>query len=81
MFKRKRFLEYTFIVTGLILFVVFVAKAVAQNVTQGYLSDAPIQQGIIVRLKAGDAAKVAPVSQTDEIDILGVVVSPSDAPA
>jgi hypothetical protein len=80
MFKRKRFLEYTFIVTGLILFVVFVAKAVAQNVTQGYLSDAPIQQGIIVRLKAGDAAKVAPVSQTDETDILGVVVSPSDAP-
>lgn len=80
MFKRKRFLEYTFIMTGLVLFVVFVAKAVAQNVTQGYLSDTSIQQGIIVRLKAGDATKVVPVSQTNETDILGVVVSPSDAP-
>jgi len=66
--------------TGLVLFVVFVAKAVAQNVTQGYLSDTSIQQGIIVQLKHGDASKVVPVSQTDETDILGVVVSPNDAP-
>lgn len=80
MFKRKRFLEYTFIMAGLVLFVVFVAKAVAQNVTQGYLSDTTIQQGIIVRLKPGDASKVTPVSQTNETDILGVIVSPSDAP-
>lgn len=80
MISRKRFVEYVFIVTGLVLFVVVVAKAVAQNVTQGYLSDSPIQQGIIVEFKHGDTTKVQPVSQKDETDMLGVVVSPNDSP-
>ncbi len=80
MFKRKRFIEYTFIVVGLVLFVVFVAKAVAQDVTQGYLSDASLQPGLIVQLKPHDATRVQPLAQDTETDMLGVIVSPSDAP-
>lgn len=80
MFKRKRFFEYLFIITGLILFVVVVAKAVAQDVTQGYLSDTSLQQGLIVQLKASDPNKVEPLSQSSEEEMLGVVVAPTDAP-
>ena len=80
MFKRKRFIEYTFIVVGLILFAVFVTKAVAQDVTQGYLTDTPLQPGIIVSLKPHDATRVQALSQSGETNMLGVVVSPSDAP-
>lgn len=80
MFKRKRFIEYTLILVGLVLFVVFVAKAVAQDVTQGYLSDVSLQPGLIVRLKPHDATRVEPLSQDSETDMLGVIVSPSDAP-
>jgi len=80
MFKRKRIFEYIFIITGLVLFVVVVAKAVAQDVTQGYYSDASLQQGLIVQLKPGDPNKVQALSQSSESDMLGVVVAPSDAP-
>lgn len=80
MFKRKRLLEYSFLSLGLILFVVFVARAMAQNVTQGYQSDTSLQQGIIVELKPGDATKVKPLSQESETNMLGVVVAANDAP-
>lgn len=80
MFKRRRIFEYSFLSLGLILFVVFVARAFAQNVTQGYLSDTSLQQGIIVELKPGDAQKVRPLQQTSETNMLGVVVAPNDAP-
>lgn len=80
MFKRKRLFEYVFIVTGLVLFVVVVAKAVAQDVTQGYLTDTTLQQGMIVELKPGDPNKVQALSQASEQEMLGVVVAPTDAP-
>ncbi len=80
MLKRKRFLEYSFLSLGLILFVVFVAKAVAQNVTQGYETDANLQQGTIVQIKTDDATKVIPLSQDAETNMLGVVVAANDAP-
>jgi len=80
MFKRKRIFEYSFITLGVGLFVVLVATTMAQNVTQGYQSDASLQQGIIVELKKGDASKVVPLSQESETNMLGVVVAPNDAP-
>lgn len=51
----------------------------AQTFTQGYGVDSPIQKGMIVRLKEGDATKVVAVSK-DEMDKMhGVVVNPNDA--
>lgn len=47
--------------------------------TQGYLTDQPVQKGMIVRLKDGDATKIEPLSQ-DHIDkMYGVIVDPNDA--
>ncbi|MGF7229399.1 MAG: hypothetical protein ACQR33_05475 [Candidatus Saccharibacteria bacterium] len=80
MFKQKRFIDYTLIVVGLFLFIFVVAKAVAQDVTQGYLSDVSLQPGIIVQLKPHDATRVQPLSQVNETSMLGVVVSPNDSP-
>lgn len=80
MFKRKRLFEYAFIMTGLVLFVVVAAKAIAQDVTQGYLTDTTLQQGLIVQLKPGDPNKVTALSQSSEQEMLGVVVAPTDAP-
>lgn len=48
-------------------------------VAQSYNADAPLQAGMIVRL-IGDKTKVAPVSQSDNKDMYGVVVRPNDAP-
>lgn len=80
MLKRNHLVEKIFLLTGLVLFCVFVAKAVAQNVTQGYQSEATLQKGIIVQLKKGDGSKVEPLTQTSDAAMLGVVVSASDAP-
>jgi hypothetical protein len=79
MLKRNHFVEKLFLLTGLILFGVFVAKAVAQNVTQGYQSEAPLQKGLIVQLKKGDGNKVESLTQTSDASMLGVVVSASDS--
>jgi hypothetical protein len=51
----------------------------AQNVPQGYQSDQRLQKGMIIRLKSGDGTKVQAVSQKDQGEIFGVVVSSSDA--
>jgi hypothetical protein len=80
MLKRKRFVEYCFIVVGLILFVVFVARAMAQDVAQGYLSDTSLQLGMVVEQKPGDPSRVQPLGQKSEANMLGVVVAPNDAP-
>ena len=80
MVKRKRFFDYSFIVLGLILFVGTVTKVLAQDVAQGYLSDKPIQLGIVVQQKPGDPTRVQPLSQEAEEEMLGVVVAPNDAP-
>lgn len=77
---KIRYVEYFFIVAGLFLFVFVVARAVAQNVTQGYLSDTSIQPGVIVQLKPNDPNRVQPLGQTSEDDMLGVAVAPNDAP-
>lgn len=78
--KRKRLLEYSFIIVGLSLFVGFMSHAFAQDVAQGYLSDTTIQQGIVVQQKPGDPSRVQPLSQKNEGEMLGVVIAPNDAP-
>lgn len=55
-------------------------SASAQNVPQGYQSDQQLQKGMIIRLKPGDGSKIQAVTQQDQGEIFGVVVSSSDAP-
>ncbi|HET8671128.1 MAG TPA: hypothetical protein VFM05_11020 [Candidatus Saccharimonadales bacterium] len=57
-----------------------VNHVLAQNVTTGYQSDEPLQIGMIVKLKEGDAAKVVPLPQDEIPDMLGVVVSGNESP-
>lgn len=54
--------------------------ASAQNVTQGYKADGTLQNGMIVRIKKGDPNTVQALSQNNETDMYGLVVSASDAP-
>lgn len=54
--------------------------AAAQSVPQGYQSDQTLQKGMIIRLKPGDGSKIQPVTQQDQGEVFGVVVSSSDAP-
>lgn len=69
------------LVAGLLLFGIVTAGGVlAQNVTTGYQSDEALQIGMIVRLKKGDNAKVSPLTKNEVPEMLGVVVSESDAP-
>ncbi len=48
--------------------------------TQGYNVDKPLQKGMIVRLKDGDATKVEPLSSGEIENMHGVVVNANDAP-
>lgn len=60
--------------------VLFCLPVMAQNVTQGYEADGPVQNGMIVQLVSKKGAKVSALSQENELDMLGVVVPSSDAP-
>lgn len=80
MVKHKRLFDYVLLVAGVILFVWLTGVAIAQNVTQGYSSDGPLQPGMIVQLKPGDPNKIQPLNQKSEEEMLGVVVAPTDAP-
>jgi F0F1-type ATP synthase membrane subunit c/vacuolar-type H+-ATPase subunit K len=55
-------------------------SAVAQNVTQGYASDQQLQNGMIVRLKKGNAKKVEALKADAPQEMLGVVVASTGAP-
>lgn len=52
----------------------------AQDVTQGYQSDTTLQQGTIVQLDPNDPNKVEPLTESDETNMLGVVVAATDSP-
>lgn len=80
MVKHKRLFDYLLLAVGAILFVWLTGAAIAQNVTQGYSSDAPLQPGMIVQLKPGDPNRIQPLNQKSEEEMLGVVVAPTDAP-
>ncbi|MET0779877.1 MAG: hypothetical protein ABWY71_03510 [Candidatus Saccharimonadales bacterium] len=78
MFKHKRLWSALLAVAGLL---VLCSTAVsAQNVTQGYSSDQALQNGMIVRLKAGDGTKVESLKQKDASEMLGITVANNDAP-
>jgi hypothetical protein len=78
MFKLKRLLFALFVGAGVAI--TFGGAAFAQGVTQGYNSEENLQNGLIVRLKAGDATKVAVLNQQDASEMLGVTVSSNSAP-
>lgn len=82
MIRSKRFLQRVLAAVGLGLFAtgLFLAPAVAQNVTQGYKSDQPIQKGLIVALDSSDGSKVIPLTRTNAAAMLGVAVGSTDSP-
>ncbi len=75
------------ILPGFLLFFVLVlcgstviaTSALAQDVTQGYLSDKSLQNGMIVRLKPKDSTKVEALAAKDIKEMLGVVVSSGES--
>jgi hypothetical protein len=76
----KRALHIGLLLSGLMFVISGMGGANAQDVTQGYQTDEPLQNGVIVRLKPDDKAKVEPLTQEKETEMLGVVVSSSEAP-
>jgi hypothetical protein len=52
----------------------------AQNLTQGYLTDQKLQNGMIIRLVPKDTSKVEALKKGEIADMLGVIVSSTDAP-
>ncbi|HSX35668.1 MAG TPA: hypothetical protein VLH84_01900 [Patescibacteria group bacterium] len=77
--KHKRLWLLPLIVLGALLFGA-VGPVRAQNVTEGYQSDAALENGLIVRLDPKDAKKVQPVKFANAKDMLGVTVASTDAP-
>lgn len=89
MFKHKRFFLRCLVAGFGVFLLVLTPQAVlaktdsstnTQAVAQSYGSDKPLQKGLIVKLKDGDANMVVPVTQEFSRDIEGVVVAASDAP-
>lgn len=85
MIKHKRLLQRLAGAVGLAA-AIFLAvglctpAASAQSVTQGYQSEQPLQNGLIVRLKPGDAHKVQTLTQAEEKEMLGIVVAAGTTP-
>lgn len=76
----KRALHLSLAVAGVLFVISGLNGAKAQDVTQGYMSDAPLQNGTVVMLKAGDETKVEALMQENELDMFGVVVSSTESP-
>jgi hypothetical protein len=76
----KRALRAGLLLSGFMFIVSGMNGASAQDVTQGYATDDTLQNGIIVRFKPSDKAKVEAVPQEKETDMFGVVVSSSESP-
>ena len=64
----------------LLLLVGWAGLAGAQNLTQGYTSDQPLQNGMIVRLVPKNSTKVEVLKQENQADMLGVTVASTDSP-
>ncbi len=76
----KRVLHIGLVLAGLMFIISGMSGAHAQDVTQGYLTDETLQNGIIVRIKPGDKAKVEPLTQEKETETFGIVISSSESP-
>ena len=83
MIKTKTKLSWSKVgaVICLALLIILTAAGVlqAQTLTQGYGTDAPIQKGMIIRIKEGDTAKVQPLAPDQADKMHGVVVDSNDA--
>jgi len=77
--KHKRLWQAALVLFGAAV-VLSVGAARAQTVTQGYQSDTPLQNGLIVELKKGDPSKVEAVTTSSAKDMLGITVASSQAP-
>jgi hypothetical protein len=78
MFRLKR--TVLALLLGALFVVPCTGVASAQNVTQGYLSDQTLQNGMVVRLKPGEPTKIQALKYNEAKDMLGVVVANNDAP-
>ena len=72
-----RYVVALFGVFGLLLAWSNAVYAVA--VTQGYYSDVPLQQGMIVAFKKDDSSKIEPINMSEADRVQGVVVGVGDA--
>ena len=57
-----------------------VAAASDNGVVRSYATDNNVRQGMIVALKAADSSKVVPLTLATVTDMLGVAISPDQAP-
>jgi len=77
----KRVLHAGLVFAGLMVVISAMSGgARAQDVTQGYGADEVLQNGLIVRIKPGDKAKVEALTQEKESEMFGVVVSSTESP-
>lgn len=76
----KKVLTYALALVACLPVVIFLSVSTkAQTVTQGFASDTPLEQGMIVRLDPKDLTKVEPVNSGQANQIRGVVISASDS--
>jgi hypothetical protein len=81
MYKMRRYLKRWAAATALFILVgMSPALAAAQAVTRAYITDTPLQRGMIVKLDDKDNTKVAPVAGTELTKMEGVVVAANDSP-
>jgi hypothetical protein len=73
-------LKVSLILAGMMFVLASVHGAYAQDVTQGYVTDAALQNGIVVQIKPDNKAKVEALSQENESQMFGVVVSSGETP-
>lgn len=77
----RHILNRSLIVLGAVFVLLAIpGVSIAQNVTQGYQTDQQLQTGMLVRLDPNDGTKIQALRQADGKELLGVVVSSSDAP-
>lgn len=82
--KIKKYMSWPRLIALLALVTLVVISTTrpltAQQVTQGYGTDEPMERGMLVRLKDGDTSKVSLLKQAEAKYMHGVVVAPNDAP-
>lgn len=80
MLKKKSAVEKIVVSIGLLIFGLFVSRAFAQNVAQGYQATQTLQPGILVQLVPKNGKEVEPVTQSNAAKTFGVVISQNEAP-
>lgn len=76
----KRALHISLLLAGIMFVISGIQGAKAQDVTQGYATDETLQNGLVVRLKPDNKAKVEPLTQEKESEMLGIIISSTESP-